>query len=331
MVKKNKMPRREALTLHERSGSRTLLPTLTCKKDNYSQQALIRRLIRLAPVCIPANLRPHLATEKRSLEYCIRTYPEQKRNAANLIARIVRVMKPESLSNLKILEVGAAQGSFVFACNELSYCCEGIEPSRRALDVSRNLAKELNVRVSIEEGIAEELPYPDGSFDIVIALSVIEHVGNVRKAFSEAFRVLKPGGAFYFETASSLCPYQDEIRFFPFFSWYPDKIKLRILRWTSRHRPSWVGYTETPAINWFTPQKACRLLREAGFRDIHDRWSLLAREPGSFKPVVVGLVVSRIARMIDSRSFVRLWADVLIPACAYLAIKARVSCLSAGP
>jgi len=40
----------------------------------------------------------------------------------------------------------------------------------------------------------QDLSFPDGMFDLVITQDVLEHVDNPEKAFSEIFRVLKPGG-----------------------------------------------------------------------------------------------------------------------------------------
>ena len=282
----------------------------------------VRRLIGIVASSglVPVRLFPCTATEQQSMEHVLEVYPKQKRDAARLIATIIRILKPKS-SDLRVLEVGAAQGAFVIACNELGYFCRGIEPSENALSISRVFAKARNVGASIEKAAVEELPYADATFDIVVALSVIEHVINVKKAFSEIFRVLKPRGAFYFWTANSLCPYQDEVRFFPFFSWYHDGVKQKVLLWTLRHRPSWVGYTKTPAINWFSPWKANTLLREAGFTEVWDRWSLLARGGESFKYASVNLIASRVARRIESTSFTRLWAEILVTGCGYLAIK----------
>jgi SAM-dependent methyltransferase len=43
---------------------------------------------------------------------------------------------------------------------------------------------------------AEDLPFEDASFDVVIMDAVLEHIPNVSNAFQEVARILKPGGYF---------------------------------------------------------------------------------------------------------------------------------------
>lgn len=47
---------------------------------------------------------------------------------------------------------------------------------------------------------AENIPYEDCSFDVIIANHMLYHVDNIGKALSEIYRVLKPGGYFYSST-----------------------------------------------------------------------------------------------------------------------------------
>ncbi|MHA2203662.1 MAG: class I SAM-dependent methyltransferase [Candidatus Hodarchaeales archaeon] len=49
-------------------------------------------------------------------------------------------------------------------------------------------------------GSIENIPFKNETFDIVVALEVIEHVPNVLKSFSEVKRVLKKKGYFIFST-----------------------------------------------------------------------------------------------------------------------------------
>jgi SAM-dependent methyltransferase len=48
--------------------------------------------------------------------------------------------------------------------------------------------------------VAEELPYEDASFDVVVCTQVLEHVDEPARALSEIARVLKPGGVTFLST-----------------------------------------------------------------------------------------------------------------------------------
>lgn len=52
------------------------------------------------------------------------------------------------------------------------------------------------LNVEFMEGSAEELPFPDNSFDVVISNGVFNLVVDKVKALGEVYRVLKPGGRF---------------------------------------------------------------------------------------------------------------------------------------
>ena len=136
------------------------------------------------------------------------------------------------------------------------------------------LFRRLGVPLRSAPGSAENIPMPAGSFDLVVAASVLEHVLDLDLTVAEVHRVLKPGGVFWFSSASALCPYQHEIRGFPLFGWYPRALKARIMRWACASRPDLVGFTRTPAVHWFSPWGARRLLRHHGSREVYDRMTL---------------------------------------------------------
>lgn len=55
-------------------------------------------------------------------------------------------------------------------------------------------------------GLAEAIPFPAQSFDLVTAIWLLEHLTHPETVFSEIQRVLKPGGRFIFLTPNALHP-----------------------------------------------------------------------------------------------------------------------------
>jgi SAM-dependent methyltransferase len=219
-----------------------------------------------------------IAVEQRSLDEIMRAFPGKRKWVESVFSRLKRVV--ELPDQARVLDVGAASGSFVAICNQLGYRCEGVEPWEDARFCAVELSKRLGIPICVVAGSAESIPYDDGAFDVVHASSVIEHVLDLEAALAEIHRVLKPGGVFWFSSASSMCPRQEEIRWFPLFGWYPDRLKRRIMTWARDAMPHLVNYTKTPAINWFTPAKAHSLLTKHGFRQIYDRWDLRGEDEG---------------------------------------------------
>lgn len=258
------------------------------------------------------SLKKHFAAEKRPLESFVNTYPETKERAKKYLEIINKFFDLDKGSN--ILEIGAAQGELCIALQSLGYSCSGIEPYEPAIEVSKHLTKKYGVSIDIKKGFAEDIPKDSNTFDLVIAESVMEHVKDVSAVFKEVMRVLKPQGAFYFITTSSLCPKQGEIGFFPFFPWYPKQIKKRIMNWAVKYRPSLVCYTATPAVNWFTPWDTRRLLKKSGFTRVYDRWDTL--DEASF-----GLLKEIMLKVIRLSPATKLLAGLFVSESVYLAIK----------
>ena len=88
----------------------------------------------------------------------------------------------------RILDVGCGTGSNLSAFSKLGHAV-GIDMSRDALAFCRNRGLD---HVSLSE--IERLPFPDGTFDVITAMDVLEHVDDDLAALGELRRVLKPGG-----------------------------------------------------------------------------------------------------------------------------------------
>jgi len=72
----------------------------------------------------------------------------------------------------------------------------GIDPSPQFLVVARELAEGAGLRGRVEflEGSALSLPFPDGAFDVVVAVTVLSHTPGGESAIPEMARVVRPGG-----------------------------------------------------------------------------------------------------------------------------------------
>jgi ubiquinone/menaquinone biosynthesis C-methylase UbiE len=72
----------------------------------------------------------------------------------------------------------------------------GLDPSPALLAVARELAEETGFgdRIQFREGNALRLPFPDGSFDAVVCVTVLSHVPSGEAAIPELVRVLRSGG-----------------------------------------------------------------------------------------------------------------------------------------
>jgi 2-polyprenyl-3-methyl-5-hydroxy-6-metoxy-1,4-benzoquinol methylase len=252
------------------------------------------------------------ATERLSLQKVLEKLPSTRHYARTILGRLSRIHP--IYPNAVIVDIGAAQGRFLIACSELGFQAIGIEPWYGAREIATCLAEHEGVRITILAGVAEELPLKDESCHIVHASSVVEHVSSAQAVFNEAWRVLKPNGIFWFSTASSMCPRQCEISGFPLFGWYPDRLKQHIMEYAKMYKPHLIGYTETPAIHWFTPWKARRMLRQAGFSQVYDRWDLRLPSEG-------GWIYRKALNVVKSSGITKFIANVLVPACSYAALK----------
>lgn len=103
----------------------------------------------------------------------------------------------------KVLDIGCGYGGLLIYLNRrvgFTQVMEGLDCS--ALMVKRAQAevrdRGLESLVSIRQGVATKLPYPDATFDVVLSTYVIKHLSDqlAQRMLGEVMRVLKPGGRF---------------------------------------------------------------------------------------------------------------------------------------
>lgn len=100
----------------------------------------------------------------------------------------------------RVLEIGCGTGNLTLRIKRTQPGVElvGSDPDPLALDRARRKARGLT-GIRFEQGYAQELPYPDASFDRVLSALMLHHLDHDSKAAAaaEVARVLRPGGSLH--------------------------------------------------------------------------------------------------------------------------------------
>jgi ubiquinone/menaquinone biosynthesis C-methylase UbiE len=100
----------------------------------------------------------------------------------------------------RVLELGSGSGNLAAALHEQGVSVIGSDISPTATEH----ACKLHPDIKFKTHSAEELPYDDSTFDIVMSFDVLEHLPNVDRHLHEVRRVVKPDGYYLFQTPNKL-------------------------------------------------------------------------------------------------------------------------------
>ena len=185
---------------------------------------------------------------------------------------------PPILPNSNVLIVGSGTGAELFFLSKQypESFFYGIDPSESAHEIC-NLKKELysSSNVFIHNSYAEDLPFVDSFFDLILCFTVLEHVESVPDSLSEMYRVLHPGGTCFVALPDYRWPEEQHYKlatlppaFFSFFT----PLHLR-----QKKRP--VSFFHS--LNLLTPRLITRILRrqKLPFRRLRELTYTVVRNP----------------------------------------------------
>lgn len=171
------------------------------------------------------------------------------------------------------LEIGAGTGYFT-----LNLMLAGVIGQATCTDISPGMlsalsanARCLDLDVRTVASDAEELPFEDGSFDLVMGHAILHHIPDLPRAFREFSRVLVPGGTVLF--AGEPSRHGDRL------ASVPKRVATAaapLWRRAIRARPAPPADGGAPEasleglvdVHAFAPGELSRLARDAGLRDV---------------------------------------------------------------
>jgi len=99
-----------------------------------------------------------------------------------------------SKHNPKILDIGTGTGFLALLLAGMGYSVTAVDWSTAMMQKAREKANASQIPVSFEVQDAENLTFPDGSFDAVVSRHVLWTLADPFRASKEWVRVIKPDG-----------------------------------------------------------------------------------------------------------------------------------------
>jgi ubiquinone/menaquinone biosynthesis C-methylase UbiE len=127
----------------------------------------------------------------------------------------------------RVLELGCGSGRWLAELSSINCDLSGLDPSANMLALAATKSK-----ADLKRGVAEAVPWVDGSFDVVFCVNALHHFSDPSVAIAEAFRVLRPGGLFI---SIGLDPHESRGRWYVY-EFFPETLAADRARFASASR-----------------------------------------------------------------------------------------------
>lgn len=173
----------------------------------------------------------HMTWRKDFAEWRERRIWQEKHQSANM--KDVAQALGAKVEGKNMLDLGAGMGGLSVAIM-LEYGDKGLRLQSMDYNpdycrIARLRAGRYGLTLPIVVAAGEHLPYPDGSFDLITCLDVLEHVASTDEVLREVRRVLKPGGI-VLTTIPNRRAFRDPHYHLPFINWLPRPLAEAIVK-----------------------------------------------------------------------------------------------------
>lgn len=199
-------------------------------------------------------------------------------------ARVENIIQGFSSGNRDgtMLDVGCGMGFTIDIAKNYFSKIVGIDITEAMLEKVNTNSDRCDIKVMVAE--IEKMPFDDNSYDAVTAYAVIHHLHELKPAFEEIYRVLKPGGSFYTDTDPNYY-FWEALRQVPANGEYSASIRREVDAVQNKDKELQEEFGVDPEVlntaevlkhdaGGFKPEDLESLLREVGFSDvvIHYEW-----------------------------------------------------------
>jgi len=111
-----------------------------------------------------------------------------------------------------ILDIGCGAGECLVTFAIDGGIVTGLTPRNIEIETAKIWLKQQKLKGTLVKGVAEDLPFEDNSFDMIILAQCIEHVKDRDVVMDEMYRVLKPKGHLLITAPNNIQPYEHHFK-----------------------------------------------------------------------------------------------------------------------
>ncbi len=175
--------------------------------------------------------------------------------------------KAKPLEGLRILDIGCGGGLLSEPIARMGAQVTGVDATEENIKLARTHAEQMGLEIDYRFSTAEDLT---GTYDVVLAMEIVEHVVDVQSFIASCVKLVKPDGLIFFSTINR--------------TWKSYLLAIvaaeNILGWVPKGTHQWDKFVTPDELNSGLKQNGVDLLQHTGvlFDPLRGTWIQSARD-----------------------------------------------------